>query len=257
MLHQQRGRDHPHPVVHPAVPPELAHPGIDDGIAGPAPLPGPQQRRIRLPGEAGEALPQRRLRQFRPVPEQVVGELPPQHLGQEGPAGAPGAASPGIAAAPRARPGAARSRPSAGAATGRRCPRCRGRCAAPRRRRSGPPTKPASRAVAPASPGVQTAGKSAAQSGSAAAGKPIRQRLARRRAATPCSRCRRRQRRVRIAQRRRPPWRRGCRPHRACRCRSVTRAGSRSSGEVASCSLRPAASSASATRRSRSRAQGS
>ena len=54
MLDQERGDDHPHAIVHPAGVPELAHAGIDDGIAGPAALPGAQRLGVRLPGKGVE-----------------------------------------------------------------------------------------------------------------------------------------------------------------------------------------------------------
>ena len=45
---------HPHPVVHHAGVPELAHAGIDDGIAGAAALPGGERLGVVPPGEAVE-----------------------------------------------------------------------------------------------------------------------------------------------------------------------------------------------------------
>jgi len=36
ILHQERGHDHPHAIVHPARAEQLAHAGVDDGITGAA-----------------------------------------------------------------------------------------------------------------------------------------------------------------------------------------------------------------------------
>ena len=55
MLDQERGGDHARAVVHPAGLPELAHAGIDDRVAGPPALPGPDVVGIGLgPGEVVE-----------------------------------------------------------------------------------------------------------------------------------------------------------------------------------------------------------
>ena len=50
VLHEEAGRDHPHPVVHPALGPELAHPGVDDRVAGAALAPRREARRRRRAG---------------------------------------------------------------------------------------------------------------------------------------------------------------------------------------------------------------
>ena len=45
VLDQKRRRDHPHAVVHPSCRPQLAHPGVDDGVSGLSLGPG---NKIRL-----------------------------------------------------------------------------------------------------------------------------------------------------------------------------------------------------------------
>jgi hypothetical protein len=81
---QERGGDHAHPVVHPARVPEFAHAGVDDGITGAPPLPRAQRPRVGPPRELRVFGPQRLVRRVRKMEEQVVGELAPHHLAQEG-----------------------------------------------------------------------------------------------------------------------------------------------------------------------------
>ncbi len=84
MLDQEGGDDHPHPVMHPAGPPELAHPGIDDRHPGPPALPGGEVRGTLPPGHRGEGWLHRPGREIRRVPEQIGGEFAPDQLLEKG-----------------------------------------------------------------------------------------------------------------------------------------------------------------------------
>ena len=84
VLHQERGDDHARPVRHPAGLPQLAHGGIDDGIAGLAPLPGLERVSVAAPGKARELRPQGLRRHVGEAVEQMGGELAPAELAQEG-----------------------------------------------------------------------------------------------------------------------------------------------------------------------------
>src|SRR5450756_1518975 len=83
MLDQERGRDHPHPVVHHPGVPELAHAGIDDGIAGLAALPRPQCLLVICPGKGVEGRLQIALGEIGHVKQQVATEFAPAQFAQE------------------------------------------------------------------------------------------------------------------------------------------------------------------------------
>ena len=83
MLDQERRHHHPHPVVHDAGVPELAHPGIDDGIAGLAALPRPQRRVVAPPGKRVEGRLQIAVGEVGHVEQQMAAEFAPAQLAQE------------------------------------------------------------------------------------------------------------------------------------------------------------------------------
>ena len=83
VLDQERRRDHAHAVVHEAGVPELAHAGIDDGIAGAAALPGAQRLGVLGPREGIEAGVEVGSGEIGMVEQQVIGELAPAELRQE------------------------------------------------------------------------------------------------------------------------------------------------------------------------------
>ena len=91
VLDQERGHDHPHAVVHPALRLQLAHPGVDQGIAGPPLLPGLEPvggglGLIRLVGRhVLELGPDGLGHRIGPVAQHVGEEVPPGDLaGQRG-----------------------------------------------------------------------------------------------------------------------------------------------------------------------------
>ena len=123
VLGQERGRDHPRPVVHEPRRAQLAHRGVDDRVAGPALAPGLEGVRVVAPRQVGEGRLERLAEDARVVPQDVGIELPPGDLGHEDPAAVARRPPPG----PRPRP--ARAGPSAGparAATSRPGPSGRG-----------------------------------------------------------------------------------------------------------------------------------
>ncbi len=69
--------------MHPTGRPQLAHPGVDDRIAGLAALPCLQLSGIRGPREPLEIGSQRFRRRAGEVIENVVRELPPADLAEE------------------------------------------------------------------------------------------------------------------------------------------------------------------------------
>src|SRR5262249_37877844 len=73
----------PHPVMHHAGVPELAHAGIDDGIAGAPVLPRLQRPGVALPGEVVKGGLQVLLGEVRVVEQQVSAELAPAQFAQE------------------------------------------------------------------------------------------------------------------------------------------------------------------------------
>ena len=80
ILDQEGGGDHPHPVVHVTMAPELAHAGIDDRVTGLATLPFFQKIRRRPPRKGVElGIPVLRF-QVGKMKQQVVGEVPPDHF---------------------------------------------------------------------------------------------------------------------------------------------------------------------------------
>ena len=104
VLDEERRRHEAGAVVHPAGRPELAHAGVDERVAGA----GRAARRRARPassrqGKRCEALAQRTLGRVREVVQQVVAELAPAELAQEG----AGGAAAGPAPAPRPAPAGA------------------------------------------------------------------------------------------------------------------------------------------------------
>ena len=85
VLHQKRRDHHPHPVVHPAGVPELAHPRIDDRVARLPPLPRPQldPAGVLGPRKLLEIRPQRSLRRMGKMIQQVVRKLPPADFAEK------------------------------------------------------------------------------------------------------------------------------------------------------------------------------
>src|SRR5262245_17487319 len=83
MLDEKRRDDHARAVRHPAGVPELAHGGIDDGVAGLALLPGLERRGVVAPGEAGKFGLERVMRHRRETVEQAIGKLAPAEFAQE------------------------------------------------------------------------------------------------------------------------------------------------------------------------------
>jgi hypothetical protein len=63
--------------------PELAHPGIDDGIAGPATLPGGQGVAVAPPGERVEGWLRVAFGQIRDVEQQMAAEFAPAEFAEE------------------------------------------------------------------------------------------------------------------------------------------------------------------------------
>ncbi len=63
--------------------PQLAHAGVDDGIAGAAVLPGGQQAAVAGPGEGVEIGAEVALRQVGEMNQQVIREFAPADLGKE------------------------------------------------------------------------------------------------------------------------------------------------------------------------------
>ena len=70
-------------VVHPAGAPELAHAGIDDGVAGLPLLPALELIRLSLPAETVEVGIEVRGAEIRMVIKQVPREFPPCHFLEE------------------------------------------------------------------------------------------------------------------------------------------------------------------------------
>ena len=83
MFDQERRHHHPDTVVHHAGVPELAHSGIDDGVAGPAALPGDQGLVVALPGEGVEGRLQVALGEIGDVEQQVAAEFAPAEFAEE------------------------------------------------------------------------------------------------------------------------------------------------------------------------------
>ncbi len=126
---QERGRDHPRPVVHPVRRRELAHRGVDQRKAGASALPGLETGRILHPCEAVELGTEALGRDARKMEEDVVVELAPGELEDE-PADVLALARRRVPpGAPRPRPGSCAPRwcRSADAARAARCPRRSGR----------------------------------------------------------------------------------------------------------------------------------
>ena len=84
MLDQERSDDHPNAVVHPARPPQLAHPCVDNGIARLPLLPGVKSVLVFAKGKIFELGPERFLGEIREMEEQVVGEFPPRDFSEIG-----------------------------------------------------------------------------------------------------------------------------------------------------------------------------
>src|SRR6202034_4043469 len=79
---QERRDDEASVVMYPAGGPQLAHAGVDHGVAGAPLLPGLEPARVRAPWEVLE-LPIKRLGdRVGVLDEQVIGKLPPGELPQ-------------------------------------------------------------------------------------------------------------------------------------------------------------------------------
>ncbi len=88
VLHQERRREHPHPVVHPPGGPQLAHAGVDHREAGAAVGPRLERLGVVAPPQGGVGVLHRALDERRRGEEQVgVPVTPGQLAHQRAPAG--------------------------------------------------------------------------------------------------------------------------------------------------------------------------
>ena len=87
VLGEEAGRDHPHPVVHPALVEQLAHRRVDHGVAGATLPPGldrvGDRRAVVLVGHPGQRRAQVVPGRTRVVPQDIGVELAPGQLGRE------------------------------------------------------------------------------------------------------------------------------------------------------------------------------
>ncbi len=83
VLHEERGDDHAHAVMHPTGGPKLAHAGIDDGVTGVATFPCAERGRVGAPGEGFIFRTERAIGGVGEVIEQMVGELAPADFAEK------------------------------------------------------------------------------------------------------------------------------------------------------------------------------
>ena len=80
MLDEKGGRDHAQPIGHEARPPELAHAGVNDRIAGLPARPGAEADLIIPPGKARKLVAQRMRREIGMGEKQRGCEVAPAEL---------------------------------------------------------------------------------------------------------------------------------------------------------------------------------